>query len=270
MRERLGRSWYKYSRNPLSVVGLVVVVSVCLLAILAPIVAPYPGHAGATVDFVNAKKPPGWEHLFGTDTAGRDVLSRVIFAYRSALLMGVMVLALAAPLGVVLGLIGGYYRGTWIETVIMRTTDVFLSVPALVLALAIAAVLKPNLFNGMMAVSVMWWPWYTRLVYGLASSYRNEYFVLAARGVGASAPQILTKMSLDFGFIILIGATLSFVGLGEQPPSPGLGTMVSEGARNLPNVWWMAVFPALAIIYLVLGCNLLGDGVRDMLAAEEV
>jgi peptide/nickel transport system permease protein len=281
-RENLGRSWYKFSRNPMSVVGLVMVVSLILLAILAPWVTPYPKHAGPFTDFPNAKLPPGPGHLFGTDQIGRDILTRIVFGLRSSLLMGVVVLALVVPPGVLLGLLAGYFHGTWIDTTIMRITDIFLAVPPLILALAVASVLKPNLWNGMMAVSLMWWPWYTRLVYGLAVALRNEYFVTAAEVTGASTAHIifreilpntispiLTKMSIDIAWVIIIGSMLSFVGLGVQPPEPSLGTMIADGARYLPDQWWIAVFPALAIVVVVLGFNLLGDGIRDMLGAEE-
>lgn len=280
-RENLGRSWYKFSRNPLSVVGLATVVLLVLLAILAPFVAPYPRHAGPFTDFAHAKLPPSWQHLCGTDQIGRDILSRVIFGLRSSLLMGVVVLALVVPPGVLLGLVAGYFQGTWIDTIIMRITDIFLAVPPLILALAVASVLQPNLWNGMLAVSLMWWPWYTRLVYSLTSALRNEYFVSAAEITGASTAHILfreilpncvspilTKMSLDVAWVIIIGSMLSFVGLGVQPPEPSLGTMVADGARYLPDQWWIAIFPALAIVVVVLGFNLLGDGVRDMFAAE--
>lgn len=282
-RENLGRSWYKFSRNPLSIAGLLIVLTVIFLAVFAPYVAPYPEHAKPFTDFANAKQPPNLEHLFGTDVIGRDILSRVIFGFRFSLSMGFVVLVLVVPPGVFLGLLAGYYHGTWIDTVIMRVTDIFLAVPPLILALAIASVLKPNLFNAMIAVSLMWWPWYTRLVYGLTTQLRNEYFVKSAETMGASNFHILfreilpncvspifTKMSLDVGWVILLGASLSFVGLGVQPPKPGLGTMVSDGSRYLPDQWWIAVFPALAIVFIVLGFNLLGDGMRDLMAAEEV
>lgn len=282
-RESLGRSWYKFSRNKLSLAGLVMVAVLILLAILAPWITPYPKHAGPFVDFSNAKQPPNAQHLFGTDQIGRDILTRVIFGLRSSLLMGVVVLALVVPPGVLLGLLAGYFQGTWIDTVIMRITDIFLAVPPLILALAVASVLRPSLWNGMMAVSLMWWPWYTRLVYGLAVALRNEYFVTAAEVTGARAGHIifreilpntvspiLTKMSIDIAWVIIIGSMLSFVGLGVQPPEPSLGTMIADGARYLPDQWWIAVFPALAIVVIVLGFNLLGDGVRDMFAAEEV
>jgi peptide/nickel transport system permease protein len=282
-RENLGRAWYKFSRNILSVVGIVTVLLLVLLAVFAPYVTPYPKHAGAFTDFAHAKAPPGGKYILGTDQIGRDILTRIIFGLRSSLLMAVVVLVLVVPPGVLLGLLAGYFQGTWIDTIIMRVTDIFLAVPPLILALAVASVLEPNLWNGMLAVSLMWWPWYTRLVYGTASQLRNEYFVTAAQVTGASTWHILfreilpntispifTKMSLDVAWVIIIGSMLSFVGLGVQPPEPSLGTMVADGARYLPDQWWIAIFPALAIVVVVLGFNLLGDGVRDMFAAEEV
>lgn len=282
-RESLGRSWYKFSRNPISIVGLSTVLLVSFLAVFAPWVAPYPEHAAAFVDFANASQPPNLQHPFGTDVVGRDILSRVFFGFRFSLSMGLIVLSLVVPPGVVLGLIAGYNQGSWVETAIMRITDIFLAVPPLILALAITSVLTPNLFNAMLAVSLMWWPWYTRLVYGLASTLRNEFFVTSAEAIGASKSHILfreilpncvspifTKMSLDMGWVILLGSALSFVGLGVQPPKPGLGTMVADGAKYLPDQWWISMFPALAIVLVVLGFNLLGDGLRDMFAAEEV
>jgi len=247
-------------------------------AILAPWIIPYPDHTGPFVDFENAMQPPSLQNLFGTDYIGRDIFSRVIFAFRGALIMAVVVLAIAVPPGILLGLIAGYSQNTWIDTIIMRITDVFLGVPPLMLALAIASVLEPNLMNSMIAISLTWWAWYARLVYGMASSVRNEYFVIAAHLTGASKFHILlreilpnclspvfTKMALDVGWVILIGASLSFVGLGEQPPTPALGQMVSDGAIYMPNLWWVIVFPALAIVLAILGFNLLGDGIRDML-----
>lgn len=281
--EGFRRGWYKFSRNPVSVVGLFFVLLVSFLAAFAPYVAPYPEHAGRFVNFREASQPPSLRHLCGTDVFGRDILSRIFFGFRYSLMMGVVVLSLVVPPGVILGLIAGYYRGTWIETLIMRITDIFLAVPPLILALAVCSVLTPSVFNAMMAISLMWWPWYTRLVYGLASSLKHEFFVQAAEVTGASKFHILfreilpncvssifTKMSLDMGWVILIGSALSFVGLGAQPPTPDLGTMVADGAKYLPDQWWIAVFPALAIMITVLGFNLLGDGFRDLFALEEI
>jgi len=277
------RGWYKFSRNPLSVLGLVMVLAIVFVAILAPYVSPFPKHAGRYVCFKDATQPPSLNHLCGTDVFGRDILSRILFGYRFSLMMGVVVLVLVTPVGVVLGVIAGYMKGTWIETLIMRVTDVFVSVPALVLALAICSVLTPNIMNAMLAVSLMWWPWYTRLVYGLASSLRTEFFVQASEAAGMSKFYILfreilpnclspvfTKMALDMGVVMILGASLSFVGLGVQPPKPGLGTMVADGAKYLPDLWWIAMFPALAIVFVVMGFNLLGDGIRDVVAVEEV
>jgi peptide/nickel transport system permease protein len=282
-RRGLSRGWYKFSRNPLSVIGLVVLGLIVILAIFAPYITPYPEHAKAYTDFQDAGKPPSLRHFFGTDRVGRDIFSRVIFGYRFSLMIGIVVLGLGVAPGVILGLIAGYHQGTWIETVIMRITDVFLAVPPLVLALAITAMLTPNLTNQMMAIALVWWPWYSRLVFATASSLRSEYFVRDAELTGANEPHILfkellpncfapvmTKMTLDMGIVILLGATLSFIGLGVQPPKPGLGTMVAEGAKRLPGEWWGTIFPALAIVAVILAFNLVGDGLRDVFSVEEV
>jgi len=274
----LGRSWYKFSQNRLSVIGLVIVLVVVVSAIFAPWITPYPKEAGPFVNFVDAGLRPSLRHICGTDNMGRDIFTRIIFGFRDALLMAIVVLALAVPVGVVLGLLAGYFQGRWVDTIIMRITDIFLAVPPLILALAVAAVLKPNLMNSMIAVTVMWWPWYTRLLYGTASSLRNDYFVVAAELTGASKVHIIfkeilpnclspifTKIALDVGWVILIEASLSYVGLGQQPPTPALGQMVSDGARYMPTLWWMTIFPALAIVFVLLGFNLMGDGIRDML-----
>jgi len=279
--DKISRYWYHFSRNKLSVLGMLIVGLVIVLAILAPYITPYPKHAGPFVDFVNSNQSPSVKYWLGTDEIGRDILTRIIFAFRGALIMSIVVLAIAVPVGTLLGLLAGFYYKKIIDTIIMRISDVFLSIPSLVLALSIAAVLKPNLMNAMIAVTVMWWPWYTRLVYGMASSIRNEYFVIAADLTGASKFHIIfreilpnclspvfTKMALDVGWVLIISASLSFVGLGEQQPTPSLGQMVANGSRYLPELWWMCVFPALAIIITILGFNLLGDGIRDMLQSS--
>jgi peptide/nickel transport system permease protein len=281
-RTKSGKAWYKFSQNPLSVIGLAIVLFVIFSALLAPWVTPYPSHSGKYVNYNETNLPPSIHHLFGTDVFGRDVFTRTIYAFRSSLIMGIVVLIIVVPIGVTLGLLAGYFKETWIDILIMRITDIFLSVPPLILALAITSVLKPNLTNAMLAVSVMWWPWYTRLVYGMATSLRNEYFVQSAELLGASKfhilfkeilpnclSTILTKMTLDMGWVILIGASLSFVGLGEQAPKAALGSMVADGAKYLPEYWWISVFPGLAIMLIVLGFNLLGDGISDLFSMEE-
>ena len=280
---RLSKAWYKFTRNRLSVVGLVIIILISLAAILAPWITPYPEHAGPYANFSESGQPPSAKHLFGTDTVGRDVFTRVIFGYRFSLMLAVVVISLSVPPGVVLGLVAGYYQRTKLETVIMRITDIFLAVPPLILALAITAMLSPNIRNQMMAISLMWWPWYCRLVYSITASMRNEYFVVEAELTGARRAYILgrsilpncvgpllTKITLDMGFVITLGASLSFIGLGVQPPKPGLGTMVADGAKRLPAEWWMTIFPALAIVIVILAFNLVGDGLRDMFAVEEI
>jgi peptide/nickel transport system permease protein len=277
----LKRKWYRFSRSPLSIVGLVISVGAVVTAIAAPFVAPYPQHAGMFTDFPHARLPPSLIYLFGTDEIGRDVLSRTIFGFQYSLMMAAVVLALVVPPGVILGLVAGYFRGTWIDTLIMRVSDMFIAVPPLVLALSVAAVLTPSVFNAMMAVSLMWWPWYTRLTYNTASALRNEYFVQASEVMGASSSHtifseilpnclgpILTKVTLDVGWVILLGSALSYVGLGAQPPTPDLGTMVAEGGQYIPGAWWISIFPALAICAIILGFNLLGDGIRDIFVEE--
>lgn len=268
-------------QSPLSLLGMLLVALVVCSALFADFIAPFPSHAGAVVDFVNFNRAPEWPHLFGTDLVGRDLFSRILYAYRISLVLGIVVLAIAVPIGVVVGLVAGYVGG-WVEYVLMRVTDVFLSIPPLVLAMSIMGLLAPTLLNGMLAVTAMWWPWYTRLVYNLTRSEREEGYVLAAEVIGASkahvvfreilpncVPSIVTKMTLDLGFVILIASSLSFLGLGVQPPTPDLGSMVADGARYLPDSWWLTVFPGLAILVAVFGFNLLGDALRDILAAEQ-
>lgn len=280
-KENLRRAWYKFRKNPLSLIGLAIVVTVIFSAVLAPYIIPYPESVGLYMNFSQAFQPPSLSHPFGTDDYGRDVFSRTIYGFRYSLFLAAVVLGIVVVPGTILGLIAAYYRGSWVETVIMRITDIFLGVPPLVLALAITSILTPNLVNAMLAITLMWWPWYTRLSYSSSSSIVNEPYVKAAILIGAPTRHILfkeilpnilgnilTKVTLDVGWVILIGSSLSFLGLGAQPPTPDLGTMVAEGAKYLPNYWWVTIFPGLAIVYIILGFNLLGDGIRDMLSSD--
>lgn len=267
--------------NPLSLIGLVLVGIVVFSAVFADVITPFPEHVGAVVDFANFNQPPHWPNIFGTDLVGRDLFTRVVYAYRVSLVLGIVVLVIAVPVGVAIGLAAGYLGG-WTEYLLMRLTDVFLSIPPLVLAMSIMGLLEPTLTNGMIAVTVMWWPWYTRLVYNIARSEKEEGYVLAAEVIGASklhimfreilpncVPSIITKMTLDFGFVILIASSLSFLGLGVQPPTPDLGSMVAEGAKYLPDSWWLTVFPGLAILIAVFGFNLIGDALREILGVDQ-
>jgi peptide/nickel transport system permease protein len=276
------QNWYRFSRNPTAMIGLTIVVVCVLAAIFAPLITPYPEHVGAVVNFRARHLPPSAEYWFGTDNVGRDIFSRVVFGMRVSLLLAVVVLGTAIPFGTVLGLLAGYYGG-WVEIVIMRITDIALAIPPLVMALAVAAVLSPDLINSMMAIAALWWTWHTRLIYSITRQIRTQEFVEAAETLGASKFHILfreilpncvsalaVKTSLDCGFVILVGASLSFLGLGIQPPTPDLGTMVASGASFLPDYWWESVLPGCAILFVALGFNLLGDGLRDLFDVEDV
>ncbi|WP_201294053.1 ABC transporter permease [Natronorubrum halalkaliphilum] len=283
-KESARRIAYRFRQNPLSLVGLGIIVGLVFIAIFAPYIARHPQDAGymgePAVDFANRFAEPSLAHPFGTDQAGRDILSRVIFGTRYSLALGLFVLTFAIGIGVPVGLVAGYVGG-FTGQVLMRITDIFLSVPPLVLALAVAVPLQPSLRNAMIAIAVVWWPWYARLVYGEVISVREEQFVEASRGIGASRIRIMfreilpnvlapitVKFSLDMGYAILIGASLGFLGLGAQPPTPEWGTMIAEGRAYLPAQWWYSTFPGVAIFIAVLGFNLLGDGLRDVLDVE--
>lgn len=280
--EQARKLWYKFSLSKLSVVGLTIILLVVFCAIFAPFIAPYPEDAGAVVNYSQASQAPSLEHIFGTDTSGRDLFSRILFSFRGALIMGVGCLAVVVPVGGILGLIAGYYNGRFVSNFIMRLADVFLALPALILVMCVSSIMTPSLMNAMLALCVSWWPWYTRLVNNIVVSTRNEVYIRSAEVLGASNTHILfkqilpnalgpilTKVTLDMGWAIMAGATLSFIGMGEQPPTPSLGSMVSAGVSYMPDQWWLSTFPALAIMLIVLGFNLAGDGIKDMLSSDE-
>jgi peptide/nickel transport system permease protein len=276
------QNWHRFSRNPTAVIGSVIIIVVVLMAVLAPWIAPHPDHVGSIVNFRARHLPPSAQYWFGTDNVGRDIFTRVLFGYRVSLLLAAVVLAFAVPVGTALGLIAGYFGG-WAEIVIMRLTDIALAIPPLVMALAVTAVLTPNLTHAMLAIAALWWTWHTRLIFSITRTLRAQEFVEAAQILGAGrfhilfrellpncASAILVKTSLDFGFVILIGAALSYLGLGVQPPTPDLGTMVASGADFLPDHWWESMLPGAAILFVALGFNLLGDGLRDLYDVESV
>ncbi len=261
--------------NPLSAAGLILVCVAVFVAVLAPEIAPSDPLSMAPEIRLS---PPGVAHWLGTDDGGRDILSRIIYGTRSSLLTALGILAMASILGTIIGLVAGSCGG-WVDEILMRVTDMFLAFPALVLAMGLAATLGPSLFNAMIATAIVWWPWYARLVRGQTLQLKHEAFVEAARIAGASAIRIaihhilrncltpiIVQMSLDVGYAVLTLASLSFIGLGAQPPTPEWGSMVSIGRDYFLDQWWMVTFPGLAIFISVMAFNLLGDGLQEALS----
>ncbi len=257
--------------------GLAIILFLVVVAILAPWIAPYPDDATGAVHVTDSLQPPSWSHPFGTDDLGADVFSRVVFGARYSLAVGLAVVGLAALIGVPLGAISGFFGG-WVNQVIMRITDIFLTIPGIVLALAIGAALGAGLLNATIALALTWWPGFCRLVQGQVLALKQQTFVDAARVVGTPERRIvfrhvlpntmtpvLVKISMDIGFAILSAAGLSFIGVGAQPPTPEWGAMVSLGRLYMPDWWWVATFPGLAIFLAVFAFNMLGDGMRDAL-----
>jgi peptide/nickel transport system permease protein len=261
-------------RNPGAVAGAVVSGMFLGTALLAAWIAPYDPIAPAPEGVLQA---PSWTHPFGTDELGRDVLSRVLYGSRISLQVGIVAVGIAMVIGTVLGLIAGFNGGLW-DTVIMRGTDVLLAFPGILLAIAIVATLGPNLINVMIAVGIGAVPVYARTVRGSTLSVRQLEYVEAARAAGATTVRVLSRhilrnisapilvlATLGVGINILIAAGLSYIGLGAQPPTPEWGAMLSGARQYLRDAWWTAVFPGLAITAAVIGVNLLGDGLRDVL-----
>jgi peptide/nickel transport system permease protein len=269
-------------RNPTLVLGIVLLVLIVLVALAAPWLAPHPGDAGTATHPFNVLDGPSSAHPFGTDLVGRDLLTRVMYGARISLRIVVEVLLIAGLIGVPLGLIAGYFRGR-VDQVIMRITDVFLAFPALLLSLAIAFVLTPSVQNMTIAIAVTWWPWYTRLVRGEAASIATRPYIESCRVLGVSHARILARhvlpnsmtpvlvqMSMDAGGILLTAASISFLGLGAQDPTPEWGLIVSQGAQYFGTQWWFVTFAGLAILFTAIAFNLIGDGIREMLDPRRV
>jgi peptide/nickel transport system permease protein len=267
---------YTLSRSPVSVIGFCLVSVFLIIVLIGPMIITYPGDIKGTLHMDQKLRPPSSKHPFGTDEVGRDIYSRVIMGTRLSFQIGLIIIFIAMGIGVPLGIIAGYVGG-WLNEIIMRVTDIFLSIPGLLLALAIVGALGPGIKNAMLALSIVWWPGYVRLVQGKTLSLREESFVEAAKSIGASrlriifnhilpncTSPIIVKASMDMGMAILFAANLGFIGVGAQPPIPEWGAMISSGRNYLPDHWWMATFPGLAILITVLGFNLLGDGLRDV------
>ena len=265
----------KFARDIPALVGLVIVVVMVVIALIGPWIAPHPGDVVAS-HLLQRLKPPNAAFPFGTDNLGRDLFSRVILGARGALEVAVAVVALASAIGVPLGLVAGYADG-WLSETIMRVTDVFLALPQLVLALALAQLMTPSLGSAMIALALTYWPFFTRLVFSETRRLRASLFVDALRGIGVGGGRILfahilpnaispviVRATIGMGFTILVAAVLGFLGMGATPPAPDWGLTISESRNYLPDAWWYSTFPGLAILVTVLGFNLFGDGLRDL------
>ncbi len=268
---------HKLKGSPLSITGVSIILCLVLTATFAPWIAPYPEHARLGIDQKNALRPPSLEHPFGTDDLGRDVMSRVLFGSRLSLKIGLIVVGLTALWGIPLGAIAGYL-GKRTDEIIMRVADTFMAIPYVLITVAIVSALGPSIINVMIAISIPWWPWYTRVVRSEVLHLKEESFIEACRSLGASQKRIIfchllpnciglviVQASIQIGQAILAAAAMGFLGVGAQPPEVEWGLMISIGRNYMPAWWWMAVFPGAAIFVTVLGFNLLGDGLRDIL-----
>lgn len=279
-----------FRHSILSMVGLAIIITVILVAIFAPMLAKeHPTYVEVTTEqgtirteerwthhFEDKLLPPGGKHYFGTDDYGHDIYSMVVYASRISLKISLLVVISATIIGTVLGGVAGYFGGI-VDEVIMRITDIFLSIPGLILAMAVVAALGRSLEHIMYALIIVWWPAYTRLMRGQVLSIRENQYVEAARSVGSNSTRIIFKhilpnamsplwvqMSRDLGTVMLVAAGLSFIGLGASPGTAEWGLMVSMGRTHMLHAWWYVTFPGLAIFFTVLGFNLLGDGIRDV------
>ncbi len=268
--------------NPLLAVGAILCLAIVVIAVMAPVLAPFPEDARTATHPLETLEAPSGAHPFGTDQVGRDVLSRVLYGARISPLIAVLVLAISCLIGIPLGVAAGYFGGL-VDEVIMRVTDVFLAFPALLLALAFAAVMRPSLANTVIAISVTWWPWYARVVRGQAASVAGRPYVESARAIGVphrrivlrhvlpnSITPVIVQVSLDVGGVILTASALAFLGLGAQDPTPDWGLMVSQGQAFFTTHWWLVTFPGAAILLTAVAFNLLGDGLRDVLDPKRV
>ncbi len=269
--------WRGLRANPLLAVGAVTAAAILVVAVAAPLLAPFPGDASTATHPFLVLRPPSARHLFGTDQVGRDVFSRVLYGARISPLVALIVLLTACVIGIPLGVAAGYFGG-WVDEVIMRVTDVFLAFPSLLLALALAAVLPPSLTSLTIAIAATWWPWYARLVRGQAASVAGRAYIDSCRVLGIrpwriilrhvlpnSVTPLIVQVSLDVGGVILTASALSFLGLGAQDPTPDWGLMVAEGQNYFTTDWWVVTFPGIAILVTAFAFNLIGDGLRDLM-----
>lgn len=263
-------------RDPLAVASLSIIVLLIITAIAAPLIAPYPEQgAGQTNADENAQEPSS-KYWMGTDKLGRDIVSRVIYGARPALIAAIVVVSFAVIIGAPLGAVAGYFGG-WIDELIMRLTDLFLAFPSLLFAMAIVSILGPSLLHAVFALTFSWWPWYTRLVRGVTLTLRDAYFVEAARSMGVrdltiirrhilpnAVTPILVQATIDIGTVILAATSFAFLGLSTQLPTADWGQMINEGREYIHSNIWYSAGPGLAILITVLAFNLIGDTLRDI------
>ena len=265
-----------FRHDVLAIVGLGIILIFFAAAFLAPRLAPYPAQGAGEPHPSTLTLPPSSAHIMGTDDLGRDVYSRLLYGGKPTLIVPFIVVILAVLIGAPLGAIAGY-RGGWVDRVIMRITDLFLAFPSILLAMALTAALGPGLMHAALALVVSWWPWYTRLVRGVAASLRERSFVDAARSIGVShrtivvrhilpntITPILVQATVDLGIVILAMGGLAFLGLGTQPPSADWGLMISQGRSSVLTYWWISTFPGIAMLMVVMSFNLVGDALRDV------
>jgi len=271
--QRLFIGWLAFRRNPVAVIGLLIIVSLILIAALAPWIT---ASDALELDLGRRLQPPGSENWLGTDELGRDILDRIIWGSRITLYIVGLVSIIVVPIGLFIGIVAGYLGG-WVDTVLMRLTDIFLAFPRLILAMALVAALGPGLENAVLAIALTTWSPFARIARAEALTIRNSDFILAARMQGVSTAGILARhvaplcmssvivrLTLDMAGIILTAAGLGFLGLGAQPPTPEWGAMISLGRQYLIDQWWVPTMPGIAILIVSLGFNLLGDGLRDV------
>lgn len=270
-------SWYLLKQNPLTLVGMVLVLGIFFAALLGPWIIPYPEDVKAGVNIAKRLTPPSAEHWFGTDEMGRDIFSRVVYGARTSVIVGMIVTGIAMLIGIPLGAIGGY-KGGKIDAIINVVTSIFMSIPALLLALSISVALGRGIINAMLAIGIAWWPFYGRLVRGVVLSLKEQTFVEAARSINARdfriiirhilpncVDVIIVQVTMQFGYAILMAAALGFLGVGAQPPMAEWGLMISTGRLFIPKWWWVPTFPGIAIYVSVFGFSVFGDGLRDIL-----
>lgn len=267
--------WY-FSRDRLAMICFIFLLIVILAALFAPWLTSYPEQGLGVPNITEKFQPPSLTYPLGTDSLGRDLWARILYGARTSLLIGFSIVILGGVIGVASGAIAGYFGG-WTDEMIMRITDIFLSFPPLLFAITLAAVLEPSIRNTIIAITLVWWPWYTRIVRGQVISVREQNYVRAARAIGVAdftiiwrhiipnvMGPVLVQATLDLGAAILTAAALSFLGLGTRPPTADWGVMVNEGRQHLlSGRWWLAIFPGLALFLTAMALNLVGDGIRD-------